>query len=116
MTTTAELAAVTDADFAQEVLASPIPALVEFTTSWCAPCRVLLPVLTQLAAEHAGSVKVRTMDVAANPRTAADYAVHAMPTLIVFSGGEPVVSLVGAVTKARLQEHFGAVLWPGDHG
>lgn len=110
MTATADLLAVTDADFEKEVIASPVPVLVEFTASWCPPCRMMLPVLTQLAAERAGALKVLTMDVESNPRTQSDYSVLAMPTLIGFRGGEPVTSLVGAVSGLRLREHFAGLL------
>ncbi|WP_033258830.1 MULTISPECIES: thioredoxin domain-containing protein [Kitasatospora] len=89
---------VTDRDFAGEVLAAQGPVLVEFTAEWCPPCRQLAPVLAELA----GRLEVVALDVDANPETRIAYGVMSMPTLMVFKGGEPVRSLVGARAKSRL--------------
>ncbi|GAA1594584.1 thioredoxin [Actinomadura kijaniata] len=93
---------ITDADFAAEVLGADRPVLVEFTAEWCPPCRQLAPVLAELADEERDRLKVVAIDVDANPVTTAAYGVLAMPTLMVFRDGEPVVSVVGARSKRRL--------------
>ncbi|MEV4559978.1 thioredoxin [Kitasatospora sp. NPDC049285] len=93
---------VTDQDFATEVLAAEGPVLVKFTADWCPPCRMIAPVLAELVDEQAGRLKIVQLDVDVNPETQAAYGVLSMPTLMVFQGGEPVRSLVGARAKARL--------------
>ena len=94
--------AVTDASFDAEVLASPLPVLVEFGASWCAPCRAIAPVLAGIAAERRGSLRVVAVDSDANPATAGRLGVMAVPTLILFAGGRPVRRLTGYVSRPRL--------------
>ncbi|PZT68519.1 thiol reductase thioredoxin [Streptomyces sp. SW4] len=101
---------VTDADFATEVLGAELPVLVEFTADWCPPCRQMGPVLGALAAQEAGRLRVVQLDVDANPVTTNAYKVLSMPTFMVFSGGEPVRSMVGARPKRRLLEELADVL------
>lgn len=96
------LPAVTDQTFTEEVLGSDRPVLVEFTADWCPPCRMIAPMLAELADEVAERMTVVQLDVDANPRTTADYAVLSMPTLMVFHRGEPVRTVVGARSKRRL--------------
>ena len=100
--TSEHVAAVTDADFDARVLASALPVLVEFTADWCPPCRMMAPVLAELAAERAGTMHVVTLDVDVNPRTQSRYGVLSMPTLMLFRDGEPVWTAVGARAKRRL--------------
>ncbi|WP_216896464.1 thioredoxin [Nocardia alni] len=102
MTTTAALLTVTDATFAETVLTSDLPVLVEFTAGWCPPCRMIEPVLHELAAEQTGHLTVAQLDVDANPATAAAYQVLSMPTLMLFRNGAPIHTLVGARSKRRL--------------
>ena len=97
---------VTDETFAAEVLGSDIPVLVDFTADWCPPCRMIAPVLSQVAAEQQGKLKVVSLDVDTNPGTQAAYGVLSMPTLIVFRAGEPVKSLVGAHPKRKLLQEL----------
>lgn len=104
------ITAVTDASFAAEVLHSDLPVLVDFTASWCPPCRMIEPVLAAVAGEEAHRLKVVSLDVDSNPETQAAYAVLSMPTLIVFRGGEPVKSMVGARAKAKLLRELAEVL------
>jgi thioredoxin 1 len=100
------VASVTDATFASEVLGSDIPVLVDFTADWCPPCRMIAPVLSSVAGEQQGKLKVVSLDVDSNPETQAAYGVLSMPTLIVFQGGEPVKSLVGARPKRKLLQEL----------
>ncbi|MDR6976946.1 thioredoxin 1 [Streptomyces sp. 3330] len=104
------VAAVTDADFGAEVLGSDLPVLVEFTADWCPPCRQMGPVLTALAAEEGERFKVVQLDVDTNPQTTQAYRVLSMPTFMVFRGGEPVKSMVGARPKRRLLAELDEVL------
>ncbi|MFN8087646.1 MAG: thioredoxin [Mycobacterium sp.] len=93
---------VTDESFAQDVLASNLPVLVDFWATWCGPCRMVAPVLEEIAADKAGQLTVAKLDVDANPATARDFQVVSIPTLILFKGGEPVKRIVGAKGKAAL--------------
>ncbi|MET8788161.1 thioredoxin [Streptomyces sp. NPDC004589] len=101
---------VTDADFETEVIGADLPVLVEFTADWCPPCRQMGPVLTDLAAEEEGRLKVVQLDVDTNPATTNAYKVLSMPTFMVFRGGEPVKAMVGARPKRRLREELSDVL------
>ncbi|MFE7568695.1 thioredoxin [Streptomyces sp. NPDC057539] len=102
--------AVTDADFDHEVLGAGLPVLVEFTADWCGPCRQLAPVLSAVAGEQAGRLKVVQLDVDSNPEVTARYGVLAMPTLMVFRAGEPVKSMVGARPKRKLLQELAEVV------
>lgn len=86
---------VSDADFADEVLKAEGPVLVDFWADWCPPCKAMDPILDDLAVELAGKVKIVKLDVETNPSTVVNYNVRAMPTLMVFKGGEPVDIKVG---------------------
>ncbi|WSM59990.1 thioredoxin [Streptomyces sp. NBC_01707] len=104
------MAEVTDVTFDGEVLGAELPVLVEFTADWCGPCRQLAPVLSAIAAEEAGRIKIVQIDVDANPDITSRYAVLSMPTLMVFRSGEPVKSMVGARPKRRLLQELEDVL------
>ncbi|WP_149184070.1 thioredoxin [Streptomyces sp. TRM49041] len=106
------LTAVTDADFGTEVLAADRPVLVEFTADWCGPCRMLAPVLAEVAAEESTRLKVVQLDIDTNPETVSRYAVLSAPTLMLFRSGEPVKSMVGARPKRRLLQDLEEYLEP----
>jgi thioredoxin 1 len=90
---------VTDNAFAQEVLQSTPPVLVDFWADWCGPCNAIAPIVEELAREYEGRLKVMKLDVDENPRTASTYKVQSIPTLLVFKDGKPAARIVGAVPK-----------------
>jgi thioredoxin 1 len=92
----------TDANFRQALFESDKPVLVDFWAEWCAPCRMMAPVIHQLAAEYAGRAYIAKLDVDHNPSTAARYRVMSIPNFMVFRGGQPVGQTVGAVGKPGL--------------
>lgn len=94
--------AVTDDSFSEDVLASNKPVLVDFWATWCGPCKMVAPVLEELAAEKAGSLTVAKIDVDENPATARDFQVVSIPTMILFKDGAPAKRIVGAKGKAAL--------------
>ncbi len=100
----------TDSTFETEVLGSEVPVLVDFWAVWCAPCRMIAPIVEELAAEHEGKLKVAKVDVDSNPQTAIKYSIRSIPTLLVFKNGEVVEQMVGAVPKSmiasRLEKHM----------
>ena len=102
---------VTDATFDREVLAASMPTVVDFWAAWCGPCRALSPILEALATEHADRIRVVTVDVEANPETAARYSVISLPAIKVFVDGEVVKSMTGAkprpVLEAELADFIG---------
>jgi thioredoxin 1 len=93
---------VTDASFADDVLNSDKLVLVDFWATWCGPCRMVAPVLEEIAGEHSDKITIAKLDVDSNPTVARDYQVLSIPTLILFKGGEPVKQIVGAKPKAAL--------------
>ena len=97
-----QIPTVTDDAFAAEVLESGTPVLVDFTAAWCPPCRVMKPVLAELARER-DDVRIVALDVDGDQRTAAEYGVLSMPTFILFKDGREVQRLVGARPKRRLE-------------
>ena len=93
---------VTDANFDEEVLKASGPVLVDFWAQWCGPCKMIAPVLDELAEEYAGKLQICKLDVDANPNTAPKYNVKGIPTLIIFKNGQPVDMKVGA-GQSRVQ-------------
>ena len=93
---------VTDQDFASEVLQSEKPVLVDFWAEWCGPCKMVSPVLEEIAQEHADKIRVVKLNIDENPETSRAYRVMSIPTMSVFQGGRVVKSIVGAKPKAAL--------------
>jgi thioredoxin 1 len=93
---------VDDASFETNVLAADMPVLVEFGAAWCPPCRMLAPILDEVAEERSSRLRVLTVDVDANPVTQGRYGVMSLPTLLLFVGGKPVRQVIGFTSKGRL--------------
>jgi thioredoxin 1 len=101
---------VTDSAFASEVLGADQPVLVDFWAAWCGPCKMIAPILDELATEYAGRVKICKMDVDANQETPAKFNVRGIPTLILFKDGNIEATKVGALSKTQLVEFIDATL------
>ena len=105
-----ELAHVSEADFQKEVLEAGQPVLVDFTAAWCGPCKMLDPIVGQLAQEWAGKVKVVKLDVDNNPNLAMQYQVMGLPTLMLFVKGQPSQRINGYQPKDRIVAKFGSLV------
>ena len=97
---------VTDASFQAEVLESDVPVLVDFWAPWCGPCRIVAPVLEQMADERGGDLKIVKLNVDDNQQTAAAFEVLSIPTLILFRGGQVAKKVIGAYPKRKLEEEL----------
>lgn len=95
---------VTDASFENDVLKSDMPVLVDFWAEWCGPCKMIAPILADIAKDYADRVKVCKMDVDANSDTPAKFGIRGIPTLILFKGGKAEATKVGAVSKTQLAQ------------
>ncbi|BCK59378.1 thioredoxin [Nocardia wallacei] len=101
---------VTDATFQQDVLGSDKPVLVDFWAAWCGPCKMVAPVLEEIAASHGDKLTIAKVDADANPQTAKDYGILSLPTLVLFSGGQETKRIVGAKGKAALLRELEGVI------
>jgi thioredoxin 1 len=96
-----------DQNFETEVLKADVPVLVDFTATWCGPCRVLAPIVEKLADEFEGKVKVGKLDIEAAPETTRKYGVRNVPTVMVFQGGEKKAQHMGTATRDKLVKLLG---------
>ena len=102
--------AVTDQEFEEQVLKAETPVLVDFWAAWCAPCRMIAPIVEELANEYDGQVRFAEVDVDANPQAATSYGIRSIPTLLIFKDGKPVDQVVGAVPKEVLKKRLDAAV------
>ncbi len=100
----------TDSNFNDEVLNSDKPVLVDFWAEWCGPCRMVGPVVEELAGDYEGKVKVGKVDVDSNPQVSMQYGIRSIPSLLIFKNGDVVDQIIGAVPKAHLQKQLDAQL------
>jgi thioredoxin len=107
---TSKTVTVTDDSFSDDVLSSNTPVLVDFWAAWCGPCKMVAPVLEEIAGEKDGTLTVAKLDVDANPATARDFQVVSIPTMILFKEGQPVKRIVGAKGKAALLRELSDVV------
>ena len=100
----------TDANFADEVEQSTIPVLIDFWAVWCGPCRMIAPIVEELAGEFEGKAKIGKVDVDNNPGIAGKFGIRSIPTILIFKGGQVVDQIVGAVPKQMIVEKLNAQL------
>jgi len=97
---------ITDKTFETEVIQSAVPVLVDFWAAWCVPCRMIAPILEEIAQEYDGQLKVAKVDIDQNIQMATQFGIRSIPTMILFKDGEAVERLVGSMPKARLLERI----------
>jgi thioredoxin 1 len=106
----ADLLQATDDNFDAEIVKSDLPVMVDFWAEWCGPCRMVAPVVEELAKEYAGKIKVAKMDVDKNRKTPVKFGIRNIPTLILFKGGEVAKTIVGAKPKSSIEAELKKLL------
>ncbi len=106
----ADVLNITDANFEDEVINSPVPVIVDFWATWCVPCRAIEPIVEELSRAYDGKVKVVRLNVDESQRTPARYGIRGIPTLLLFKEGRVKGQLVGAVPRAKIEELFKTAL------
>lgn len=106
----ANITEVGDKDFNEEVLNSALPVVVDFWAPWCGPCRILSPVVEELALEYTGKIKITKMNTDENPSTPGKYMIFSIPTLIFFKNGKPIDQLVGIHSQEEIKKHLDRLL------
>jgi thioredoxin 1 len=101
---------ITDDNFTEEVVNSDTPVLVDFWAEWCGPCKMIAPIVEELADEFEGKIKFTKLDVDSNPQSAQNFGIRGIPTLLIFDGGQPIDQVVGAVPKSVLKKRLEAAL------
>ena len=101
---------ITDSNFEQEVINSNVPVLIDFWAIWCGPCKVIAPVVEEIASEYEGKLKVGKLDVDNNPNTAVKYGIRSIPTLMVFNNGQVSDQMIGALPKAHIVDRLQKVV------
>jgi thioredoxin 1 len=96
----------TDATFDQEVIKSSTPVLVDFWAAWCGPCRMVAPIIEELAQDYSGKIKFAKLDVDANPAKAGQYGIRSIPTMAIFKNGQIVDTIIGARPKSDIASHL----------
>ncbi len=106
----ADIITLTDATFNETVQASDVPVLVDFWAEWCGPCKMIAPILEEIAAEHDGKVKIAKLNIDENLNVTRDFGVMSIPTLLLFKNGEAVARMVGAKPKGALVQELSPYL------
>lgn len=96
------ISAVTDATFEDDVLKSEVPVLVDFWAEWCGPCKMIAPILEEIAVEYDGKIRIAKLNIDDNPATPPRYGIRGIPTLMLFKAGNVEATKVGAVSKSQL--------------
>lgn len=99
-----------DNNFDEQIKTSEIPVLVDFWAEWCAPCKMMAPVIEEIAGQYKGKIKVGKLDVDSNPKTASKYGIRSIPSVLIFKDGRILEQIIGAVPKKQITKKLDAVL------